>query len=371
MAEKILELLGPFGEWLSNYVGQEYVVWAFGALAVGIPGFAWLMVRISLKAFTMSQQWKMRLALSKVIVGLTFAEEDSEGDGQQRLALRTVEETDAKDVMLTEYAVGMLVRSALFVSKRFPFLRFGRADDEWVMLNSFLNLISEKFAFGYIAQVMGLDVIKKAFVIAITCERGEDIKIRKIRLQMVTSKFMGEVMALLQKHQVFAEGHLSSIVSESKSARQAMRRFNDLLDSDEGYDSRFMDFAKAFGLQYKHHRNRVKVMALMAVGYYVVQEKRRLHDTDFKADVLMELEIALPDTNNEHLRTQISELSEKVATITSQLDRMEQMLKVVVAEVAPRVLPDPALPAPSFTPVPRPDVLPERESDGGHPAWGN
>ena len=118
MAERILELLGPLGEWLSNNVGQEYVLWALGALVVGIPGLIWIVIRVMLKAFAMSQQWKMRLALSKVIVGLTFAENDSAGDGRRRLALRTVEETDAKDVMLTEYAVGMLVRAAKAKKRR-------------------------------------------------------------------------------------------------------------------------------------------------------------------------------------------------------------------------------------------------------------
>jgi hypothetical protein len=376
MAETIMEYLGPYGlDWLAQTVGMRNVLWALGVLLVGLPATVWILVKIGVMMFVRRQAWKARLALDKVIVGLTFADRNEQGD--KRLNLRTIEETDAKDVVLTDFAVSLLVRAAFFVSKKFPFLKFANSDDEWVMLNSFLNLNSEKFALGYIAQELGLDVIKKRFLIAITCERGEDIRVRKIRLQLVTENFMNEVMDLLIKGRVFASEHLADFVNSAKSTRQAMERFNDLLEKDSGYKERFGAFALEFGLQYSHHRNRVKVMAVMALGHYVNEERKRLQDEEFTADVLMGLEIALPDTNNTVLRKQVATLESKVDRMSQQMAQMLELLQT--GEVRREQVTAPAAPMPDIgrlrdLPFHQKSATPPHFPEGetpGHPPFGS
>jgi hypothetical protein len=129
------------------------------------------------------RDWAGKRFTEQVNFSLSYLETDDEG--RDVLALRTLLELGARNVWLNEYGVRKVQKAAEKTTLERPFLRIRPARDMDLVRHAVLNVLSERFAQVYLARAMGAEVRTEAFLYGRTWERYGDIKTHKLRVMVV------------------------------------------------------------------------------------------------------------------------------------------------------------------------------------------
>jgi len=105
------------------------------------------------------------------------------------LLIRTVDEMDVDQVMLSNSAASnILIAAAKRTTVEDPFISLPK-DQMWLVLNAALNELANKIGVGgWLGMDAGLPVVVENYIIGLTCEKDDDVRIRKIRLMMIKEK---------------------------------------------------------------------------------------------------------------------------------------------------------------------------------------
>jgi hypothetical protein len=118
-----------------------------------------------------------------------------------RLLIRTLYESDLTSVFLNKEAVRLVREAAKWASESGdPILRERDGKDHWRLLNSVLNVISEKFATGFLRRDLGYRVDSRRYLVFLTFEPDERVQTKKIRAMVVQE----ETLDLFGEHGRFA-----------------------------------------------------------------------------------------------------------------------------------------------------------------------
>ncbi|MEX0717889.1 MAG: hypothetical protein WD066_14945 [Planctomycetaceae bacterium] len=139
-----------------------------------------------LKRWKDGRAWRKRHFLQRVNCSLNLLDGDT-------LRIRTFFEMPLRDILLgNETAMRRVLAAAQRTSKENPFLALPEAES-WHVLNAVLNEISERCALGTLAADMGLPVRRAPYVFGLTCERDDDVKVRKLRIMLVRSELIERI----------------------------------------------------------------------------------------------------------------------------------------------------------------------------------
>jgi hypothetical protein len=167
--------------------------------------------------------WSRREFMNRLMVSLNSLQ--STQDGKPKLAIRTLLEKNLPEVLLNVYAVERVLAAAARTNERDPILPLEK-DDRWLVLNSVLNEIAERFAVGTLARDLGVPVDAKPYVICLTNEVAGPVKTRKIRAMVVREDHLLNG-AFEQGVSLEAESHVTRI-DTLKSMRERYRTEPDL-----------------------------------------------------------------------------------------------------------------------------------------------
>ena len=167
---EILEMIieGFFEHWAKVAVGA-------GLMAVGWF-FGWIRAR---------GRWKRKEFFERVNFSLNIVRNN-------KLQIRTLMEKTIDEVFLNKVAVSRLLNAATKTTAKNPIVPLPKAD-YWFYLNSALNEISEKFAFGFIRRDSGKDVESHNYTICLTNEFDGAIRTRKIRVMIVRTDLLNKL----------------------------------------------------------------------------------------------------------------------------------------------------------------------------------
>ena len=129
------------------------------------------------------RDWAGKRFTEQVNFSLSYLETDDQG--RDVLALRTLLELGASSVWLNEYGVRRVQKAAEKTTLERPFLRIRPARDMDLVRHAVLNVLSERFAQVYLARAMGVEVRTETFLYGLTWERYGDIKTHKLRVMVV------------------------------------------------------------------------------------------------------------------------------------------------------------------------------------------
>jgi len=101
------------------------------------------------------------------------------------LTIRTLLETTAQKVCLNEWGAKLLINAASKTTETDPFVRLSDQGDRDFIHRAVLNTLSERFAETFVAAALGVPVKTSRFFFAITCEKYEDMRTRKIRVLLI------------------------------------------------------------------------------------------------------------------------------------------------------------------------------------------
>lgn len=119
--------------------------------------------------------WRRKTFLEQVNFSLNYVENG-------RLSLRTLLEDTAQSVWLNEYGVRLVARAARRATVDQPFVSLPSDEDMAYLKRAVLNVLSEKFAEGFLAQTLGLPTAKARYVFGVTCEKYGALKTQKLRV---------------------------------------------------------------------------------------------------------------------------------------------------------------------------------------------
>lgn len=128
-------------------------------------------------------EWKRKEFLDRINISLNIVK-----DG--RLMLRTLAETTLDVIFLNTIAVEKVRAAAKQTTETNALLPLAQ-EDSWHLLNAVLNEISERFAEGCLLQDVAASrpdltpPVVTRYVIALTCEKAGDMRIRKVRTMLV------------------------------------------------------------------------------------------------------------------------------------------------------------------------------------------
>ncbi len=105
-----------------------------------------------------------------------------------KLHIRTVNEREVKNVILSVYARKLLKKSVNKTTLEEPFLKFETESDAWMVYNEIINAISGIYGMQLLANAGSDDYKENRFLIALTWEHDSDITIQKLRVMMVTAE---------------------------------------------------------------------------------------------------------------------------------------------------------------------------------------
>jgi hypothetical protein len=157
------------GSWLMKY-------WDLVLLLATWTGIAFVALR-------RRRDWRRKRFTQQVSFSLTYLETDAEG--RERLALRTLLELNAAEVWLNEYGVRRVEKAAERTTLEDPFLRIEPPEDQELVRHAVLNVLAERYSEAFLARAMGLDVRMQTFLFGVTWERYGDIKTHKLRVMVV------------------------------------------------------------------------------------------------------------------------------------------------------------------------------------------
>lgn len=118
-------------------------------------------------------QWRSRKFNNRVNFSLNII------DGTT-LRLRTLREDTVAEVFHHPSAIDLLLAASKKTTEQDPLLPLPK-DEAWYVLNSVLNSASEQFADGYVYRDMGLPIYTERYLVALTYEKGEQLRQQKFR----------------------------------------------------------------------------------------------------------------------------------------------------------------------------------------------
>lgn len=151
--------------------------------------------------------WSRREFLNRLMISLNSLQPTA--DGKRKLAIRTLLEKNLPEVLLNVYAVERVLAAAAKTTETDPILPLPK-EDRWLVLNSVLNEIAERFAVGTLARDLGVAVESQPYVICLTNEVAGPVKTRKIRAMVVREDHLTSG-AFEQEVTLEAESHITRI----------------------------------------------------------------------------------------------------------------------------------------------------------------
>ena len=144
-----------------------------------VAGWAW-------GKYRERRKWRRRDFLHRLNVSLNLIEPlPDAGDGPTHaLRIRTLLEDDAGRVLLNQEAVARVLAAAEKTTEADPMVPLPEAD-RWLVLNSVLNELSERFSSVFLRQDLGLPTTTAPYLIALTNERAGDLRTHKLRAMVV------------------------------------------------------------------------------------------------------------------------------------------------------------------------------------------
>ena len=99
------------------------------------------------------------------------------------LKIRTLIDTSLADCLQNEFGVAAVKKAAEKTSLNNPFIDVG--EKNWAVLNNLLNTVSGRFAEGFLAKDAGLPTTTLHYLLALTWERGDDLRTEKLRVMLI------------------------------------------------------------------------------------------------------------------------------------------------------------------------------------------
>lgn len=138
---------------------------------------------------TLLARWKQkrdyyrREFLQRLNLSLNFIE-----DGFLRI--RTIFEMNLGDVLFNQE----LVNKVLKASKGKSVILKMDKETQWLVNNSILNEIAERFAEGQLAHSQGMEVSTEPYLFCLTCEKDDDVRIRKLRVMLIHASMIDRIL---------------------------------------------------------------------------------------------------------------------------------------------------------------------------------
>jgi hypothetical protein len=156
-----------------------------------IAGVAITAIPVAWGIFRAWRQWRTREFMSRFSVSLNILRQDN---GRRVLWVPAAEEFELEEVFhRNRTAVRIVRRAAYATTPQEPFLRTIPADDCRAILNEVANRVEVMLRDGSFAVLAGLPVRYLSLVIGLSCEKGADVRIRKIRALVVEESFLANV----------------------------------------------------------------------------------------------------------------------------------------------------------------------------------
>ena len=129
-----------------------------------------------------TRQWASQEFFARLHISLTLIH-----DG--RLSIRTLGERSCIDVFGNAEAARAIADAARRTPPDDPLLDLPR-EGYWSFLNSVVNELSSLCAQGFIADDLGATVRRGSYIVCLTCERGADVRTRKVRAILVRKEVL-------------------------------------------------------------------------------------------------------------------------------------------------------------------------------------
>jgi hypothetical protein len=129
-----------------------------------------------------TRQWASQEFFARLHISLTLIR-----DG--RLSIRTLGERSCIDVFGNSEAARAIADAARRTPPDDPLLDLPR-EGYWSFLNSVVNELSSLCAQGFIADDLGATVRRGSYIVCLTCERGADVRTRKVRAILVRKEVL-------------------------------------------------------------------------------------------------------------------------------------------------------------------------------------
>jgi hypothetical protein len=174
MVETVRQILSVVTEWISDNWFK-----ALSLAAIAVVTAIWA-------RYQASRAWRRRQFLKRVNLSLNFLDGDM-------LRFRTLFELELDSILLgNSAAVRIVLRAARRTRPGQPIMEFP-PDEAWHIMNSVLNEISERFAHGTLAAAVGVPVVRRQFVFAMTCEKDKDVRWMKIRIMLIAENLLERI----------------------------------------------------------------------------------------------------------------------------------------------------------------------------------
>ena len=134
-----------------------------------------------------SKDWEKREFFDRLNVSLNIIR-----DG--KLKLRTLNETRCDLLFPNSKAAETVIEAAKKTTLEDPILDLPEKD-YWYFLNAVLNEIAEQFAAGAIREDLGLPVTCEQFVICLTSEVDDNVRMRKVRAMVIRKSLLENLPA--------------------------------------------------------------------------------------------------------------------------------------------------------------------------------
>ena len=138
---------------------------------------------------TLLARWKQRRDyykrefLQRLNLSLNYIE-----DGVLRI--RTIFEMNLGEVLFNQELVNQVLKAA---KDKTVLLKMDK-DTQWLVNNSILNEIAERFSEGQIAHERGMPVCIAKYAFCLTCEKDDDVRVRKLRVMLVQESMMDRLL---------------------------------------------------------------------------------------------------------------------------------------------------------------------------------
>ena len=171
-------------------------------------------------------QVRLDYSRKQFLMQVNFSLNTLEGD---MLVFPTLFETSVHSLMLNnDILTKIVIRAARQTTKENPFIKFRNKKDRWLGTNELENAITVLFQHGFFAADMGLPVKTRQYVFALTCEKGSDIPMEKIRVMLVSREILERLVERrghIRVHDDFREPRLKLLLDMRERLVQDQNAF--------------------------------------------------------------------------------------------------------------------------------------------------
>lgn len=133
------------------------------------------------------REWSSRSFMERVTVSLNFIENDE-------LKIRTLLERTSTEVFRNPEMIRTITRASQ-TNDQHPILDLPE-EEYWYYLNAVLNVISERFAEGFVRQEAGMAVQANTYLMFLTSETSGPVRQRKIRTMLIREDLLLQAKTL-------------------------------------------------------------------------------------------------------------------------------------------------------------------------------